>query len=100
MVAVALRFFSRGYSINAEMGIFFFARSFRCASLVWPCHSLPERLELCGQQCAVKGSTQGGATSMYADGGLQLGGGGCSLFPGSFCLSHSPLMRVNEDKSV
>lgn len=32
--------------------------------------------------------------------GLRLGGGGCSLFPGSFCLSHSPLMRVNEDKSV
>lgn len=27
-------------------------------------------------------------------------GWGFSLFPGSFCLRHSPLMRVNEDKLV
>lgn len=98
-------FCGRYVILNAEMGIFFFTPSFRYTSLVRLCPSLAHRLEPSGQQ----GTTMcwEGEHLSYNDvdgqggwGVCVCGGGVCSLFPGSFCLRHSPLMRVNEDKLV
>lgn len=50
-----------------------------------------------GPQCAEKGRWEGTwalSIWMWGEGWV------FSLFPGSFCLRHSPLMRVNEDKLV
>lgn len=52
MEDVALCFFRRYFILNAEMGIFFFTPSFRCASLVRLCPSLAHRLEPSRQQGA------------------------------------------------
>lgn len=54
---------------------------------------------MCWEGEHLRGSDVDGGGGCGAGGGG--GGGGVThCFPGSFCLRHSPLMRVNEDKLV
>lgn len=88
-------FFGRYFILNAEMGIFFFTPSFRCASLVRLCPSLAHRLEPSGQQGATMCWEGEHLSCSDVDG---RGGGVAHCSPGAFVSDTVPLwglMRTN-----